>query len=432
VKPILLAAAFITFLANTLIAADAPAGKDWPQFLGPTRNGVYAGGDLIDTLPASPKVLWKVDVGHGWSAPVVADGKVLIFHRVKDDAILDCLDAATGKQIWRTSYPTNYRDGFDFDPGPRATPAVADGRVFTFGAEGILRAVELATGKEIWKIDTAKQYRAQNGFFGLACSPVIAGKLLVVTIGGLQKTIIAVEVETGKEIWAGGGNTDLDNLGHKPEAGYASPTTAHIGDHDYLLAITRDALNVMKLSGGRLDVQFPFRSRQEASVNAATPIVVGNDVFISASYGVGGKLLRFDPAALATGRAKPQIIWENDDSLSCHYATPVVKDGMLYGFHGRQDQGPGPEFRCVEWATGKVRWSQEDFGAGTVTLAGDKVIVMSEKGVLRFVAATPNGFKEHGHAQILPATVRAYPAIAGGLLYARGQEQLVCIDLRKK
>lgn len=425
-------AALLCLHGTVLLAADAvaPAGKDWPQFLGPTRNGVYAGGDLVDTLPADPKIVWKMDVGHGWATPVVADGKLLIFHRIKDEAILDCLDAATGKQIWRSAYPTNYVDGFDFDPGPRATPAVANGRVFTFGAEGMLRAVELATGKEIWAIDTVKKYRAQKGFFGLACSPLVAKKSLVATIGASDgRTVIAVDVATGKEVWNGGNKIDLNDPFHESEAGYASPGVAHIGEHDFVLAITRDALNIFKLPGGRIDNQVLFRSRQEASVNATTPLVVGNEVFISASYGVGAKLLQYDPVALAAGRVKPKVIWENDDSLSCHYATPVVRAGMLYGIHGRQEQNT--ELRCVEWKTGKVRWSQEDLGAGTVTLAGDKLLMLSEKGVLRMIAAGPDGFKELGHAQILPATVRAYPAIANGMLYARGQDRLVCVDLRK-
>lgn len=408
-------------------AADGhPAKKDWPQFLGPTRNGIYTGGDLLDALPQSPRIAWKVETGQGWSSPVVADGKVLIFHRMKDEAILDCLDAANGKQVWRSAYPTHYVDGFDFDPGPRATPAVADGRVFTFGAEGVLRAVELSSGKEFWAIDTVKDFKAQNGFFGLASSPIVAGDKVIALVGGATggKTVVAIDCKSGKLGWS-------LTLPQFPEAGYSSPTIANFGGHSYLLVLHRAGLAVLDLAAqGRVMSQVPFRSRQEASVNAATPLVVGNEVFLSASYGVGAKLLKFEPAKLAAGDYTPQVVWENDDSMSSHYATCVVKDGFLYGFHGRQEQGP--ELRCVEWATGKARWSQEDFGAGTVTLAGDKLVVLTEKGVLRFVAASPEAFKELGHAQILPATVRAYPAIANGMLFARGPNQVVCVDLRKE
>jgi outer membrane protein assembly factor BamB len=406
-------------------AADAAlATKDWPQFLGPTRDGVYA-GDIAGAFPAGgPRVAWKMDVGEGWAAPVVADGKTLIFHRVKNEAVLDCLDAATGKPIWGSAHPTDYTDGFGFDPGPRATPVVADGRVFTFGAEGTLRAVELATGKEIWAIDAVKQYKAQRGYFGLACSPIVEGDRLIVQIGGKapSSVVVALDVRNGRQLW---GSIDVDADGNTSEAGYSSPTIATIGGKRYVISVNRRSFNVIDVASGKVVTQLPFHSRQQASVNAATPLVVGDEVFLSASYDVGAKLLKLDPA----NPAKPQVVWENDESMSNHYAPCVYRVGMLYGFHGRQEQGP--ELRCVEWKTGKVRWRQEDLGAGTVTLAGDKLLVLTEGGILIMAAASPEGFKELGRARVLGAESRAYPAIAGGMLYARGKDRLVCVELTK-
>ena len=419
-------------------ATAAPPGRDWPQFLGPNRDGVYAGGDLVAAIPpgAKPPVLWQAEVGEGWSSPVVVDGRVLIHHRLKDEAVLDCLEADTGKKVWSAKLPTDYVDGFGFDAGPRATPAVADGRVVTFGAEGTLAAWDLATGKPLWSVDTVKVYGARKGFFGLAPSPVVEGDRVIATIGGTTvpdfplavPTVVAFDVRTGAINWPNG------TVAHA-EAGYSSPTVATLGGERRVVAVDRAELLLLRAAdqdGRVVAAPFPFRSRQNASVNAATPLVVGDEIFVSAAYDVGAKLLKFEPTGGGKGgEGKLRVVWANDESMSNHYATCVVRDGMLYGFHGRQDQPPGPELRCVEWATGKVRWSVPDLGAGTVTLAGDTLLVLTEKGVLILAAATPEGFKELGKAQILGFDTRAYPAIAGGKLYARGKDKLVCVDLRK-
>ncbi|HEX8915749.1 MAG TPA: PQQ-binding-like beta-propeller repeat protein [Humisphaera sp.] len=444
--PALLAVALLVLAstARDAHAADAPppAGRDWPQFLGPARNGSYAGGDIPGWPAGGPKELWKVDVGEGWAGPVVVDGKVLQFHRVKDEAVLDCLDAATGKPVWSSRYPTDYVDGFGFDAGPRATPAVAGGKVFTFGAEGVLRAVDLATGKEVWKVDTVAKHKAQKGFFGLACSPLVVGDEVVVTLGGVSQAgakdpypmgTAAFAVGTGRFLW---GSTVGVPASGQSEPSYASPTVATIGGETFVLAVARTQVQAIKADGGKLVAVIPFRSREHASVHGATPLVIGDEVFVSSSYGVGAKLFRLepipkdDPAEPRAKMLRPTVVWENDESMSNHYATCVVRDGLLYGFHGRQERGP--ELRCVEWGTGKVRWSQEGLGAGTVTLVGDKLLVLTEKGELVMAEASAAGFKELGRRQVLGAETRAYPAVAGGRVFARGKDRLVCLSLTEK
>jgi hypothetical protein len=157
-----------TFLVTLLVACSAVtgAGADWPQFLGPDRDGEYHGNDLAETWPkGGPAVLWHRDVGKGWAAPVVRDGKLLIFHRVGDTEKLECLEAASGKQIWVADSPTAYQDDFGFDDGPRATPTIAGDCVYTYGAEGSLRCHEFATGKEIWSVDTKARFNQEKGFF---------------------------------------------------------------------------------------------------------------------------------------------------------------------------------------------------------------------------------------------------------------------------
>jgi len=157
-------------------------------------------------------------------------------------------------------------------------------------------------------------------------------------------------------------------------------------------------------------------------VSAATPLIIDDRIFISASYGAGAALLQFKESG-------PEKLWSGDDILSNHYATSMHHKGFLYGFDGRQEQGCN--LRCVELKTGKIRWSQDGFGAGSILLAHDQLLILTEKGELIRAPATPVEFRPNARAQILPFTVRAYPALANGLLYARSKDKLVCLDLRE-
>ena len=406
--PLLFASVLIAgIVAVETIAADKPAG--WPRFLGPTRDGVVP--QPLAWPGGGPSSVWSTNVGHGWAGPVVVDGKAIVYHRQDRRSVLDCLDVATGKAIWSNGHDTDYIDGFGFDDGPRSTPAVAGDRIFTFGAEGLVSSFELATGKPVWSVDVVKTFRGGKGFFGFACSPLVDGNAVILNVGGQKAGVVALDTATGKTLW-----TATDD-----EAGYSSPTAATIGGKRYVFVLTRSSLVALTPGDGKVLWQYPFRARMEASVNAASPLVVGDEIFISSSYGVGGALLKF-------GLDKPTVLWANDESMSNHYSTCVAKDGHLYGLHGRQEQNV--ELRCVEWKTGKVVWSQDDFGSGSVSIAGDTLLILGEKGELIAVEASPKQFKEVGRKQITGFETRAYPAIAGGRLVARGKEKLVCVELK--
>jgi outer membrane protein assembly factor BamB len=399
--------------SGALRAAEDPT-PDWPQFLGPTRDGVYHGGDVARRWGKSgPPVVWQRDVGQGFSGPVVAGKRLILFHRVGDREVADCLDATTGEPLWSDGTPATYRDDFGFDEGPRATPAVADGRVYTFGAQGVLTCRDLASGKPAWSVDTAARFGAAKGFFGMACSPLVEGDAVILTVGGKGGAgVVAFDRKTGDVLWKA---TDS-------AASYASPVAAMVGGKRRVFALTAGGLAVLDPASGALVGRFPFRPPVRTSVSAATPIVVGDAVFLSASYGAGAVLLK-----LAADRP-PEPAWSGDESLSNHYATSVHHRGFLYGFHGRQEQGPS--LRCVELATGKVRWDEEGLGAGTLIVAGDDLLVLTEKGQLVSAPATPEGFEPVGRAQVLPFECRAHPALAAGRLYARSPKKLVCVDLR--
>jgi len=167
--------------------------------------------------------------------------------------------------------------------------------------------------------------------------------------------------------------------------------------------------------------ELPWHARSRTSVNAATPIVVDDYVFVSASYGTGAVLLQI-------GSNKLDQIWASDDALTNHYSTSVYKDGFLYGYHGRQEEGQS--LRCIEFKTGKVRWNVDGFGAGTITLAGNKLLIVREGGELMLAAATPSAFRKISEAKVLAQSVRAYPAVANGRIYIRNEKTLMCLDLR--
>lgn len=404
-----LVAAVLALLGLPLLSR----ATDWPQFLGPDRNGVYAGGDLAEQWPSGgPPKVWEKKAGNGFSNPVVVKGRLILFHRIRNDEVIDALDAASGKEIWSYKYPTAYHDDFGFDPGPRASPAVSGEKVYTFGADGVLTCLDFQSGKKIWSIATKDDFGVRKGFFGAASAPLIQGNRLFLNVGGQKAGIVAFDKDTGKVLW-----TSTND-----EASYSSPVAANLGDRSYIIFFTRNGLVAVEPGSGKVEFQYPWRSRSQASVNAAVPLVVGNGIFLSASYGTGAALFRFDGGALTR-------VWSSDEALSNHYATSVHRDGYLYGFHGRQEYTQS--FRCIEMKTGQVRWDADGFGAGTVTLAGDRLLILREDGELVLAKASPVKFEPGPRAKILKGVVRAYPAIADGLLYARSEDTLVCVRLKK-
>jgi outer membrane protein assembly factor BamB len=407
-QPLLLVSAVIALAAVARVGAE-----DWPQFLGPERNGVYRGPALAEAWGAQgPRVVWRKMVGAGFSGPVVAEGRVILFHRAGNEEVVESLDARTGTTQWRYAYPTSYRDDFGFDEGPRAVPVVAAGIVYTFGAEGQLHAIDLAKGTRVWSEDAMRRFKVPKGFFGAAGSPLVDDGRVLANVGGPEAGIVAFDAKSGKVLWTATSD----------QASYSSPAGVTIGGRRLAIFLTRAGLVGLDPATGRVQFQRPWRARIAASVNAATPLVIGDLIFISAEYGPGAGLFRLDGTMLAE-------IWTSNDVLTNHYSTSVHHGGHLYGFHGRQEFGQS--FRAVELRTGKVRWNQERFLAGTVTLAGDRLLILRERGELVLAPASPDGFTPIARAQILPGTVRAYPALSDGFLFARNENTLVALDLRK-
>jgi outer membrane protein assembly factor BamB len=395
-----------TFFLTTLAA-------DWPQFLGPNRNGASTTTGLIDSFPAAgPPLVWERKVGAGFSGPVVAGGRLGLFHRVGNEEVVESLEAATGKEQWRFAYPTRYVDDFGFDEGPRATPAIDAGRIFTLGAEGTLHALDLTSGRKLWSRDLARDYEPRKGFFGTATSPLVERNLLLINVGGPAAGIVALEKDTGKEVWKATSH----------EASYSSPVAATIQQQRHVFFFTREGLVDLEPASGRARFSLRWRARIQASVNAASPVVAGDLLFLSASYDTGAIVLRI------TGTGYEEV-WKSDESLSCHYNTPVQVNGFLYGLHGRQEYGAS--LRCIELVTGKVCWTQERFGCASLVHADGRLIALTETGDLVLFEPTPEAYREKARARILGKPTRAAPALADGRLFARDEKKLVCLHLGK-
>lgn len=400
------------------VVVASPQGTEWPQILGPKRDGVYRGGDVAMAWPSSgPTILWEKHVGEGFSAPVKSGGSVIVFYRSPTRAIVLAVQADTGDEIWKFDYETTYRDNYGRGDGPRATPTIADGRVFTFGPTGVLHALNLKTGKRLWRVDTQERFEIGRSFFGVSSSPLVEGELLLLNLGGQPKAgIVALDTKTGKTVWTA---TDHD-------ASYSSPTAVTIGGERHALFLTRRGFVDIDPLSGRVRNELRWRAgrgKNHPSVNAAIPLVRDNLVFLSECYGPGAVLLRVGPQSV-------DQIWTKDRTLSNHYVTSVLHGDHLYGLDGRQEATP--DLVCVEFTTGNELWRQRRFGTGSILLAGNDLLVTMESGELRRVAANSKSYKLLQTAKLLEPTVRALPALAGGKLYARDGNRLVCVDLRQQ
>ncbi|MBI5396774.1 MAG: PQQ-like beta-propeller repeat protein [Verrucomicrobia bacterium] len=399
-------------IAGWLLAATTVSADDWPWFLGPTHDGVSAEKNLLARWPAEgPRVLWRATVGLSYSSPSIADGRAFVFHRLGGEEILDCLDAVTGEKRWRASCPTAYKDRYGYNNGPRSTPVVAGGRVFTFGAEGRFTCFDAAAGKQLWQRPLNDEYKVEQNFFGVGGSPLLEGKLLLVNVGGSPDAgIVALDKETGATVWQA---TDEG-------ASYGTPLCATLGGQRVAFVFARGGLVCLEPATGKALWRFPFRSKLHESVNAASPVVAGDCVFVSASYKTGGALLRVRKDGY-------DVVW-SDEAMSNHWATSIHRDGFLYGFNGRHEYGT--TLRCVEWATGKLRCEQPALGRGSMIWADGRFIILSERGRLILAHLKPEGFEEIGGVQLLDYPCWIAPVLANGLLYIRNESQLICLDLR--
>ena len=425
----------------TSVAAPA-SGRDWPGFLGQHRNGKSDEHGLPASWPASgPTIVWQAPIGTGYAAPAISKGRLFHFARFDNAERLTCLNAETGAEIWKCEYATSYEDLLGYNNGPRATPVVDGQHVYTYGADGVLQCVGVANGKPMWRIDTMRDFHVVKNFFGVGSTPLVWDDLLLVNVGGSPpgspadvysangnvqasgSAVVAFDKATGKVRWKTG-----DDL-----ASYASPVAAKIDNRDVVFMFVRGGLLAIDPAKGKTIANFPWRARKLESVNASSPVVVGNEVFISETYELGSALVQF------TGSTFKEI-WSDrhrrrDQAMALHWNTPIEHEGHLYGSSGYH--APDAELRCVEWKSGKVLWSEPNMGRSSLLLIEGTLVSLSEDGTLRLLRASPEKYDELARwelatgdgTQLLNYPAWAAPALARGLLYVQGANRLVCLKL---
>lgn len=399
-------------LAMVVAASGLALAGDWPQILGPQRNGVAVGETVQLPLPtAKAATLWQMDVGQGFAGVAVWQGRAVLFHRQSGELVAQLLDADTGKSRWRVTFPTNYRSTISPDDGPRCVPLVHQERVYLLGPGGELICLRLDDGKQVWARNVNQDFRVPDSYFGAGSSPIVEGDKLLLNVGGPQGAgIVAFSLGDGATLWKS----------TSEGASYSSPVAATVDGTRHLVFVTRLSVVSLDPQDGKVRFRYPFGARGP-TVNAANPLVLGDHVFVSASYGVGANWSKIGPREATE-------VWANDDVMSSQYTTCMEHKGYLYGIDGRQDVG-GARLRCFDPRTGKVQWTEEAFGTGNLILVGDKLLVMRTEGDLVAVAAVPEGYRELGRMPIFDSTVQALPALSQGLLLARDTRTLKCLRL---
>jgi len=393
---------------------------DWPQILGPMRRGIAAADErLADAWPdPGPRVLWTRDVGAGVAGAAVVADRLFLLHRVGDREVLEALDAATGEPVWSDGHATSFVPQVGGSDGPLCTPVVHAGRVFVFGAQGVLACVDAATGKRLWQRQTHREFDAAEGYFGAGSTPLVVGERVVVNVGGRRGDagVVAFDAATGETAWTA----------TREGASYSAPVEVSVAGRPHALVVARLSCLLLDASSGTVRWSFPFGQRGP-TVNAASPVLLGEKRFlVTAAYGIGSVCADFDP-----DRATPA--WQGVDSLASQYATPLLVAGFLYAIDGRDDVPPA-DLVCLDPATGRQAWREPGFGYGTLLAADGKILVAKTAGEL--VLVRPDSARLEILARARPfatdpggGSLRALPALSNGRLYLRNDRRLVALDV---
>ncbi len=394
----------ITLFALAL-AATAQA-TDWPQWRGPSRNGI-SDESVTTTFPsAGPRVLWQASVGTGFSSMSVAKGRLYTLgHEGEQDTVF-CFDAKTGKEVWKHSYPAELGDKY-FEGGPTSTPTVSGDHVFTLSRWGDLFCFEAATGKIIWNKNIATELGAAVPDWGFAGSPLVHDDLLVLNVG---ENGTALDKNTGAVRWQSTG---------AESAGYSTPLPFQ-RDGKWLATFSNvKGYFALDLATGKPQWFFKWVTRY--GINAADPIPAGDDFFISTGYSKGCALIK-------PGAGEPALLWQNRD-LRTQMNPGVLIKGHVYGIDG--DEGSKPELKCLELTTGKITWKAPSPKGGGLIAAQDKLIVLTGQGELSIAKASPDQYDTLATAQVLNGKCWTAPVLANGVLYCRNADgKIVALDVK--
>ena len=427
-------------------------GLDWPDFLGPNRDSKSPEQGIISPWPENgPRIVWQMKLETGYGIGSIVKGRLYQFERQKHTATLLCLKSETGDELWRFEYPTDYEDLLGYNNGPRCSPVIDGNRVYIYGAEGMLHCLKASDGELVWKLDVNHKYGVVQNFFGVGSTPIIEDSLLICMVGGSPPGSPGLYESGGNVDGNGSGIVAFDKMTGKEKyrvtnelASYASPQLATITGRRWCFMFARGGLVGFEPKSGKVDFQYPWRSPKLESVNAAAPVVVGNEVLVSETYSIGTSLVSVKAGGY-------DVVWADDPNprkekaMMTHWNTGIHLDGYFYASSGRNP--PDADLRCIEWKTGEVQWVEqlppEARERSSLLYVDGHFVQLGEYGSLKLLKVNPEKYEpvselipirkpidpDIGPRPLLQFPCWAAPILSHGLLYVRGDDRLVCMEL---
>ncbi len=395
--------------APSWLAAESP---DWPQFLGPTRDGIVPETRIAKWPGEGPEVVWRAEAGVGMSGVAVAGKVAVTMWNSADGQVAVALDSDSGKQIWSTPLSAVYENAMG--DGPRATPTIAAGRVYAYTGDGVLGCLQLADGKVVWTKNVVRDVGTKAAEYGMACSPLIVGDLVVVTAGGDGTAVVALDASTGDVRW-----TSVDGT-----PGYSSPALLQLAGENQIVAFTGRGVSGIRPDDGNVLWEYPFKTPYDC--NTATPIEVDGKVFISAGENHGCVMLDVTKSGDQYAVTESWASVDVKSVMRNEWQTSAQIDGYLYGFDNVGSAGPVTHLTCVDAKTGQSVWRENRFGKGNLVASGHTLVMTNMNGEIVLGKVSPSGYVELGRKKLFGKTRQA-PSLAGGKVFVRDDTEVVCL-----
>lgn len=408
--------AFVGALAIVVGAAVAgDKGVGWTQWGGPNHNFVAPSADLAESWPEDgPPKLWTRELGEGYSAILVDSGRLYTMYRDEGEEIVVALDAASGKTIWEHRYEASPREGHStrFGEGPRATPLIVDGRIYTIGVSGKMLSLNKKNGKVRWSHDLwGEKFDGSFLNHGYSSSPIAYEDKIYVLVGGEESSIVAFNRKDGKVAWKK----------HSFKNSYSTPRVLNVDGEDELVTFMANELVGLDPHTG--DLKWRFEVENDWGQNINMPVMADKNHLFLSSLQAGARGLKLTRAA--SGEVEIEEIWATR-KIQFHYVTSVRQGDYVYG-----STGPGPSFMsAVNIRTGEIAWRTRDFARANVLLADGRLIILDEDGNLGLASASPEGLEVHSKVQLLEKVARTVPTVVGSTMFVRDQTHIMAFDLR--